>query len=375
MSVEGMESPEKERKRKKLICPKCQVVYETGKYCDQCGSLLVKRTEFREIDHRPVEKGLVKRWSKEWLRLSEEKANLENCLSRLEAQREKVSSDIFQLTQVRYQDQIKSISSLRQKIGTHLEAARRRASEEIDQLERELTPMQKRLEEVQSLYQSGAMTKADFSKMKNEMKKEMGSKQRGLKKYRQILSLLPSQMGGKMSSPWSARDLLRPLPLMIAAGILIVAMGGYLVWQKGPQPSSAISQKIDTPPPSSPASQPAVTESQERERIRALFENIRQANLKKDIDLFMSCYSLDYPERKAKRAATLETWKDFDYLDLSYELKNQKISTHIASVRVEWRVRISQKSGGKTQESKAALDVQLKKEGGHWKIKETQPVS
>lgn len=377
LSVEGMESAERDKTRKKLVCPKCQVFYEIGNYCDKCGSSLVQQTEFRGIDRQSMEKKLIKRWSKEWLRLSGEKANLEICLSKLETQREKVSSDIFQLTLARYQDQLKSLSSLHQKIEMHLESVRKRASEEIDLLEKELTPIQKRFEEVQSLCQSGAMRKADFSKMKEEMKKEIELKERGLKKHRQIISLLPSTMGGEMTSPQSVRNLLQPFPLMIAGGILILLVGGYFLWQRGPQSSSAIPQKTAAPSStlSSSPNQPAVTESQEMERIKALFENIRQANLQKDINLFMSCYSLDYRDRKAKRTATLETWKQFDYLDLFYKLKNQKISAHTANARVEWRIRISQKSGGKPQESRAALDVKLKKEDGRWKIIETEPVS
>lgn len=373
-----MESMERDKTRDKLLCPKCQILYEMGNYCRRCGSLLVKRTEFQETDGQPLEKGLVKRWSKEWLKLSTEKTNVEVCLSKLETQQDKVSKDVFQTMLDRYQEQLESLSSLHREIEAQLESAKKTASEEIGLLEKELMPIQKRLEEIRSLYQSGAMTKADFSKEKGEMKREIRSREKRLRKYQQIISLLPSNMGGGMTSPRSARDLLRPFPLIIAGGVLILVMvGGYFFWQRGSQSGDATSREIATPSsnPSSSPSRPPVTEGQEIEKIKALFENIKRANLRKDINLFMSCYSRDFKDRKGKQTATLESWDNFNYLDLSYDFKKQTISGDSANLRVEWLIRISRKVGGQPQDSRSILDVTLRREEGSWKIKEIKSVS
>jgi len=125
----------------------------------------------------------------------------------------------------------------------------------------------------------------------------------------------------------------------------------------------------------SQGSPPLRVEGQELEKIRSLFENIRQANLQKNIDLFMSCYAHDFKGREEKRLATLETWKNFDYLDLSYDVKNQTISGDTARVSLEWLVRISRNMGGPPQDSRAVLDVTLKREKGGWKIKEIESAS
>jgi DNA-directed RNA polymerase subunit M/transcription elongation factor TFIIS len=360
------------RTKAKLICPKCQALYEMGNYCRKCGSLLVQRSITHGGDVRPLEKKSIKKWSSQWLKLSEEKKNLETCLSKLETQRDSVSSSILNPMVSRYRDQLESLSSLHQEIETELESVRKRVSEEVDLLEKELQPMQKRFAEVQSLYQAGAMTKADFCREKNEMTKEIESKEGSLAKYRRIISILPSKLGGGMVSHRMADNFLRPFPMMILCGIFILILAlGYFVWLRPSSSSTPLSKRIasssvETLPPQG---QSSVSKNEEAEKIRVLFENIRQANLKKNIGLFMSCYSHDFEDKEGKRLAVLETWENINYLDLSYHLKKQTIKEDSADVRVEWLIRTCPKAGGQPQDTRAALNVMLSREEGNWKIK------
>jgi DNA-directed RNA polymerase subunit M/transcription elongation factor TFIIS len=366
------------RTKAKLICPKCQALYEIGNYCRKCGSLLVQRIISEGVDVRPLEKKSIKKWSYQWLRLFEEKKKLEICLSNLETQRDKVSSNIFNPMFTRYQDQLESLSALHQEIETELESVRKRASDEITLLEEELQPIRKRLAEVQSLYESGAMTRADFCRDKNEMMREIASREGGLAKYRHIISILPSKLGGGVTSYRIAGNFLQPFPLMIAGGIFILVVAlGYFFWQRPSSSGTPLSKEIasssaGTP---SPQSQPPVSKKEETEKMRALFENIRQANLKKNIGLFMSCYSHDFEDKEGKRIAVLETWENFNYLDLSYHLKKQTITGDTADVRVEWLIRTSPKAGGQPQDTKTVLNVTLSREEGNWKIKAIKSAS
>ena len=116
-------------------------------------------------------------------------------------------------------------------------------------------------------------------------------------------------------------------------------------------------------------------EPREDEKIKSLFETIRRANLEKKIDLFMSCYASDFNGRNKKRLATLETWDNFDYLGLSYDLKRLTVTAQTAQVRVKWWINISPKHGGTSEKTTSVLDVSLKREAGHWKIEEIKPVS
>jgi DNA-directed RNA polymerase subunit M/transcription elongation factor TFIIS len=366
------------RTKAKLICPKCQALYEIGNYCRRCGSLLLQRIISQGEDVRPLEKKSIKKWSSQWLRLSEQKKNLEICLSKLETQRERVSSHILNPMFTRYQDQLESLSSLHQEIETELESVRRRASEEIDLLEKELQPIQKRFAEVQSLYQAGAMTKADFSREKSEMTREIESRERSLAKYRRIISILPSKLGGRMVSHRVAGNFLQPFPMMIAGGIFILLLAlGYFLWLKPSSSSAPLSKEIASPSAAtlSPQGQSPVSKNDETEKVRSLFENIRQANLKKNISLFMSCYSRDFEDKEGKRIAVLETWENFNYVDLSYHLKKQTITGDTADVRVEWLIRTSPKAGGQPQDTRSLLNVTLSREEGNWKIKAIRSAS
>jgi ketosteroid isomerase-like protein len=368
--------PEEEEKKVNLICPKCRVLYKKGNYCRKCGSLLMNGMPSQETDLQPLEKKLVKRWSKEWCRLLSEEKELESCMSKLEAQRNSISSDVLNPIFIHYKDRLKSLSPLHQEIETELESAKKKASDEIDFLGKELKPLQKRFGEFQSLYKLGAITKPDFLREKKELRKEIKSRERSLKKHQQILSLLPAKGGGRRIFPRIGGNLFQPLGLVIAGVILLLMLGGgYFFWQRHALSNMPVSKETVPNPPPSPTRYQKALEDRDAEKIRTLFENIRQANLQKNIDLFMSCYSRDFSDREGKRLDALETWGFFNYHDLSYHLKTQVISGDTANVRLEWLIRISKKAGGKIEDKKTLMEVNLKREDGGWKIKEIKPVS
>jgi len=369
--------PGEEKTKVKFFCPRCQVLYKKGTYCPTCGSLLMQRTVSQETGLLLEEKS-VKRCSKEWLRLLKEEKELESCMSKLEAQRDRISSDVLNPLLLRYKDRLESLSPLHQKIESELESIRKRASEEIDDLENELKPIRERLEEFRSLYKSGAVTKPDFLREKRELKKEIRSREKCLKKSRQILSLLPSKMEGSITSPGLRGDLLRPFALLTASAmIILIVAGGYLLWPQRLQTNKLILKETIASPstPPFPKSPPALMKDQEVEKISSLFENIRQANLQNNIDLFMSCFSRDFNGMEEKRRDTLKMWENYNYLNLSYHLKKQTVSGDTANVTLEWLVRTSQRTGGKPQDGRTVLDVTLKREEGLWKIKEIKTVS
>lgn len=150
-----------------------------------------------------------------------------------------------------------------------------------------------------------------------------------------------------------------------------------MFWKQYPpsvkKPISIEVTSSPSPSPSLPDSQ-RVTENKEVEKIGSVFENIKRANLQKDIGLFMSCFSRDFSGAEGKRKDTLKMWETFNYHDLSYDLKRQTISGDTADVRLEWVVRTSERVGGKPHNGKTVLDVTLKREDGRWKIKGIKPV-
>ena len=373
-----LEDPAIEEKNAKckLTCPKCNLPYEKGKYCRKCGSLLVQGILSLETDAQLLEKNLIKKRSKEWLRMYREEGELKTCMTKLEAQREKISDDVFHPIYFRYQNRLKSLLPLHQEIETEMMSIRKKGAEEIDLLGKELKPLQKRLEEYKSLYRAGAITKNDFIKENKEIKKELKSRKRSLKKHKQTLSLLPIMMGKRMVSPRKGGNLLRPFMLAaFSVLVILIGIGGYFLLQgQSHQDNGSSSRETVISLPSANPTKP-LAEAQETEKIRSLFENIRKANLQKNIDLFMSCFSRDFNDRDGKRLDTLKMWENFNYLNLTYEMKNKSISEETSSIRLEWLLKTTKKGSRIIQEGRTLLDVTLKREDGRWKIKEIKSIS
>jgi hypothetical protein len=381
-----------ERVRIIRVCPRCHLPFEVGNYCRICGSFL-KREIVPQGRERIPDKGVIKSLSSEWFRLTKKKSEFEICLGNLEEQRDGLTDDAFNLIFQRYQVQVESLSSRLREIEAEIESFRTIAPKKISLLEDESSMIQKRFEEIRSLYHFGAITRTDYLTEKDWIKKEMNSIERRLRKYQRTVSSLSVPLGEGSLFSLKARNLRQHRFSLIAGGmIILIGLGAYFLpwsgvgttvvptlidWAKNfkishSQGSTNITQTKTSVQARPPGSMPEVRED---EKIKSLFGKIRQANLEKRIDLFMSCYSADFKDRNGKRLETLETWDNFDYLDLSYELKGLTVATQTAQVRVEWRINISPKNKGAPQKTTSLLEVTLKKEDGHWKIGEIKPVS
>jgi hypothetical protein len=222
---------------------------------------------------------------------------------------------------------------------------------------------------------------------RSEVKKEAPKKQ---EPQHRPLNRLPADRIRKVSSSKKKQKTFLRLTREVVSTAILIAAAGYLLWSlsfhffvRRPEASIPVSKEagsLVTPHSSKAASSKVpVSESQgikkEMENIRTLLETIQQANLKKDIDLFMSCYSVAFKDREGKKKETLETWKNFNYLHLSYDLKRHSLLDNTLNAKVEWRIKFSPKAGGSAQESETVLDVTFKKEYDGWKIKEVKTLN
>ncbi len=366
-----------ERRRIVRICPRCHLHFEVGNYCRICGSPL-KYEDISPDGERIQERKLVKSLSSEWFRLTKRKNELEICLGNLTGQRNAHPEDTFDLTLQSYQVQVESLSCRLQEMEARFKTIRTKVSKKVDLLEEESSTLRKRLDEIRSLRQIRAITLADYSTEKNDIRQQMRFRMKRLKECRKTISQLPIPLREGSVSPMITRNLVRYQSPAVMGGILImIALGAYFLWTKNleffhSQESALISQAKPSVQGRLLVSSP---EAREDEKIKSLFETIRRANLEKNIDLFMSCYAADFNGRNKRRLATLENWDHFDYLDLSYDLKRPTVTAHTAQVIVKWWITISPKHGGTSEKTTSVLDVSLKKEDGHWKVEKIKPVS
>lgn len=362
-----------ETPRKKLICPSCKIIYERGTSCVRCGSALVPQTPSNE---------------KEKPKSSDIEFNLSTSdPDGLEA--------TFGPT---FQPELKTKDSGR---GPGAAPERPSLSSPIGQ-DSGVTERGKKREfratstpEV-SLEEEYLQTRPPEQPVAKKSAGDSDKMVTLLRKLKKDYSRLCIEVGSIMI-------------MVFAGGFLLWSVYSYFAKPKQPEPGTPISKNValQTLPSSSSLTPPATTvaesgkskntegsssipkeaapaslpdtsktpsaETQEIGSIKTLLENVRQSNLKKDIDLFMSCYASDFRNMEEKRKATLANWKIFNYLDLSYDLKKTSISDGTAKARVEWVIKTSSNTGGQPQENKSILDVTFKKEEGGWKIEEVKP--
>jgi uncharacterized protein YbaR (Trm112 family) len=366
--------------RPNLICPTCKVMYEDGNYCIKCGLTLVPQTSAQTEEEPGISQSPEGEEEPIPLQTFQEQRN--------EAPHERLICPDCKIIYERGTSCVRCGTALVTKISSQEE--KKTEQPEVSEAKKEElqiapTPEQEIKEEL-------PQTEPPEEKPSRKKGEEFG---KGI-----ILPRKPKRDYRRLS-----RDVGGITIMVVAGGYFLWAIYSHLITRppepKTATPKEAMSQVIPNLPPSANSGR-SVTESeelkyektrqsssiskemtssvpassslatQEIENMKALLEKIRQANLRKDIDLFLSCYAFDFKDRDGKKKATLAHWKNFDYMDLSYDLKNPSISGDSVKARVEWLIKITPYSGGRPQESKTILDVTLTKEGEGWKIKEVK---
>ncbi len=331
------ESPEEPKTR--YICPKCRILYEHDGLCIRCGAAVVDQTHPKE---EPPPALIHEIEDEEIIQFAESLSETEviQIEPRQEVKEKKTSvlqKPIFlhRPSNRPMGDRMKEVGSPKKK-GKNLA----RLSREVGSI---LILVGTAVYLCWSIYSHFAVKRPEAS---TAISKEAGT------------TVLPSPapVAPSVSSP----DLQETRNRQAVDGPPVSKEG-----ETAPIPRTASS-------PASPSS--SAPEAAEEDNIRNLLKNIQQGNLRKDIDLFMSCYSSGFKGREGKRKETLENWEHFNYFSLSYDLKNCSVSGNTANARVEWRITYGSKGGGGPEESRTVLDVKFKRENDGWKITEVKPV-
>ncbi len=81
---------------------------------------------------------------------------------------------------------------------------------------------------------------------------------------------------------------------------------------------------------------PQKTEEISEKNILRVLEDIKKANLSKDLGLWESRYSKNYPELAKKKTALTEQWQKYNFRSLEYIIADLKIGPDSASASVTW---------------------------------------
>jgi hypothetical protein len=125
----------------------------------------------------------------------------------------------------------------------------------------------------------------------------------------------------------------------------------------------------------SPAARPPLPGLPESGSLLKLLNQLRDAQYKKDIELFLAAYSPSFPDLGQKREQTLKIWRRFDYLDLQFQITNvqKKNPTTIAGV-VTWNMKTRERKTSEIKTVSKAYQVSFANESGAWRIQAIEPL-
>jgi hypothetical protein len=111
------------------------------------------------------------------------------------------------------------------------------------------------------------------------------------------------------------------------------------------------------------------------EDIRRLLEDIRTANITKDLKLWESRYAAGYRELKGRKESILQQWKQFDYLSLGYRIEDLQARGSGADAMIVWDMELKPVSGGSVNRVTSRLASTFVLEDGTLKISAVKAVN
>ena len=99
-----------------------------------------------------------------------------------------------------------------------------------------------------------------------------------------------------------------------------------------------------------------------------LLEDIKKANLKKDLSLWEAGYSKSYPALTKKRKGIQKLWRSFDYTSLEYRIDGVNTNPAAADALITWDIVLRARKTGKIIRHSEPLFAEFIREGNTWKI-------
>lgn len=164
----------------------------------------------------------------------------------------------------------------------------------------------------------------------------------------------------EVSRPAASRRLPPWLWAVIGAGVFLLILAAVFLVQKRP--------------PAPPAEAP-VPEAGLQEQLATLLNNLRQAQVDKDINRLMSCYAMAFPGRDRKAEDTQKAWQDFDFTAMFFSIEDlQADGPEHARARVVWDLQLRDRRTDEFLTATQIFRVEFVKEQGAWRIRSLEEV-
>lgn len=112
----------------------------------------------------------------------------------------------------------------------------------------------------------------------------------------------------------------------------------------------------------------------EWEEVNGILEQVRKAQIKKNIAQFLQAYAPTFPHLDQKKESILKTWQKFDYLDMHFAIQNiQKPDAKTIIAKVAWDITLEDVSSKKKSTMKRDYTVYFSYISGKWLIQNLIP--
>jgi len=152
---------------------------------------------------------------------------------------------------------------------------------------------------------------------------------------------------------------------LAGAAIIIILLLIVIFSRTGTTPAPPVAQPQAPPTLATPGA-PA---ENLKDQLEAVLSTLRNAQLQKNINSFMSVYSASFLAYDQKRQETLKYWQDYDFANLVFTVdKVQAIDSDHALAWVIWYVDVRNRESQELSSSTQRFQVQFIKEKGNWRI-------
>lgn len=168
----------------------------------------------------------------------------------------------------------------------------------------------------------------------------------------------------------------------------LLAVGAFFIWQfyrpPGQSPVQVAEPTVSRPEKTNKTAVEDGTQAKEAptavDRLQAevagILANIREANLKKNILLFMETLSGVYPQLDKKREEVIRTWKKFNFKDMAYSIdKVQEVEPNKAIAEVKWTTTSQNLATKNWRTTEFQYRIWLADELGQWKIRKIEQIA
>ena len=113
-----------------------------------------------------------------------------------------------------------------------------------------------------------------------------------------------------------------------------------------------------------------------KKELEELLQNMRTAQLNKDLDQYLNYYSTNFPDLDKKRQITAKNWEIYDYLDLEYKIDEVKLLiTGNASALVTWKIKYRNKGSEDVKYITQKFNIMLSNEANKWRIRKLELIT